>query len=35
MKFADFFADQVIEAGPYVLTQDELLALVADKPGTA
>ena len=26
MKFADFFADQVIEAGPYVLTQDELLA---------
>ena len=26
MKFADFFADQIIEAGPYVLTQDELLA---------
>lgn len=26
MKFADFFAGQVIEAGPYAVTEDELVA---------
>jgi hypothetical protein len=26
MKFADFHAGQVIEAGPYVLTEAELLS---------
>lgn len=30
MKFAEFHVGQVIEAGPYVLTQDELLRFARD-----
>ena len=30
MKFADFQVDQVIEAGPYVLSQDELLSFARE-----
>lgn len=30
MKFADFQAGQVIEAGPYVLSQDELLSFARE-----
>jgi acyl dehydratase len=30
MKFADFQVDQIIEAGPYVLSQDELLSFARE-----
>lgn len=30
MKFADFQVDQVIEAGPYALSQDELLSFARE-----
>ena len=30
MKFADFQAGQVIEAGPYALSQDELLSFARE-----